>query len=48
MTVLQKSISVKNKFQTNFIKKKDPAKKPELHLQYKNHRNQLLTLLKKN
>ena len=36
-----------NKFLTNFIKKKDPAKKAELHLQYKNHRNLLSTLLKK-
>ena len=35
-TGLQKSISVKNKFMTNFIIKKDPAKKPELHFQYKN------------
>ena len=46
-TGLQKSISVKNKFLTNFIKKKDPAKKAELHLQYKNHRNLLSALLKK-
>ena len=46
-TGLQKSISVKNKFLTNFIKKKDPAKKAEFHLQYKNHRNLLSTLLKK-
>ena len=46
-TGLQKSISFKNKFLTNFIKKKDPAKKAELHLQYKNHRNLLLTLLTK-
>ena len=46
-TGLQKSVSVKNKFLTNFIKKKDPAKKAELHLQYKNHRNPLSTLLKK-
>ena len=30
-TGIQKSISVKNKFLTNFIKKKDPAKKAELH-----------------
>ena len=46
-TGLQKSISVKNRFLTNFIKNKDPAKKAELHLQYKNHRNLLSTLLKK-
>lgn len=43
-TGLQKSVSVKNKFLTNFIKEKDPAKKAELHLQYKNHRN-LSTLM---
>ena len=36
-----------NKFLTNFIKKKDPAKKAELHLQYKNHRKLLSTFLKK-
>ena len=47
ITGLQKSISVKNKFPTNFIKKKDPAKTAELHLQYKNRRNLLSTLLKK-
>ena len=46
-TGLQKLISVKNKFLTYFVKTKDPAKKAELHLQYKNHRNLLLTLLKK-
>ena len=44
---LQKSISVKNKFLIYFIKTKDPAKKAEHHLQYKNHRNLLSTLLKK-
>ena len=43
-TDLQKSISV---ILTNFIKKIDPAKKAELHLQYKNHRNLSSTLLKK-
>ena len=42
-TGLQNLISTKNKFLTKFIKKKDPAKK-----QYKNHRNLLSTLLKKN
>ena len=46
-TGLQKLILLKNKFLTNFIKKKDPVKKAELHLQYKNHRNLLSTLLKK-
>ena len=46
-TALRKSVSVKNKFLTYFIKKKDPAKKAKLHLQDKNHRNLLSTLLKK-
>ena len=46
-TGLQKSISVKNKFLTNFIKKRDAAKKAQLHLQYKNYRNLLSTLLRK-
>ena len=32
---------------TNFIKKKDPAKKAQLYVQYENHRNLLSTLLKK-
>ena len=45
-TGLQKSIPLKNKFLTNFIKEKDPVKKAELHLQYKNHRNLLSILLK--
>ena len=45
-TGLQKSVTVKNKFVTNFIKKKDPAKKAELHLEYKNHRNLLSNLLR--
>ena len=45
-TGLQKSLTVKNKFVTNFIKKKDPAKKAELHLEYKNHRNLLSNLLR--
>ena len=44
-TGLENSISVKNKFLTNFIKKKDSVKKAEL--QYKNHRNLLSNLLKK-
>ena len=34
-------------YRINIIIKKDPAKKAELHLQYKNHRNLLSTLLKK-
>ena len=44
---LQKSVSVKNKFLSDFIKKKDPTIKVELHLKYKNHRNLLSTLLKR-
>ena len=44
---LQKSISVKNKFLSDFIKKKDPTIKAELHLKYKNHRNLISTLLKR-
>ena len=32
---LQKSISVKNKLITNFINKKDPILKEELHTNYK-------------
>ena len=32
---LQKSISVKNKFLTNFINKKDPILKEEFHTIYK-------------
>ena len=44
---LQKSISVKNRFRSDFIKKKDPTIKAELHLKYKNHRNLLSTLLKR-
>ena len=43
---LQNSISVKNKFLTAFINKKDPAKKSEFHLKCKNHRNLLSTVLK--
>ena len=44
---LQKSISVKNKLLSDFIKKKDPTIKAELHLKYKNHRNLISTLLKR-
>ena len=36
ITGLQKSISVKNKFLTNFIKKKDPAKKQNFICNTKN------------
>ena len=38
---LKKSIAVKNKFLSDFIKKKDPTIKAELYLQYKNDRNYL-------
>ena len=44
---LQKSISVKNKFLHDFIKKKDRTIKAEPHLKYKNHRNLIPTLLKR-
>ena len=44
---LQKSISVKNKFPSDFIKKEDPTIKAELHLKYKNHRNIISTPLKR-
>ena len=45
---LQKSVSVKNKLLSDFIKKKDPTIKAKLHLKYKNHRNLISTLLKRN
>ena len=44
---LQKSVSVKNKLLSDFIKKKDPTIKAKLHLKYKNHRNLISTLLKR-
>ena len=44
---LQKSISVKNKLLKNFINKKDPVLKEELHTNYKKYRNLLSTLMKK-
>ena len=43
---LQKSISVKNTFLSDFIKK-DPTIKAELHLKHKKHRNLISNLLKK-
>ena len=43
---LQKSISIKNKLLTKYIKMKDHEKKLELHNNYKNHRNLLSTLIK--
>ena len=44
---LQKSKSVSNKLLTNFINKKDPVLKVELHTKYKKYRNLLSTLMKK-
>ena len=46
-TGLQKSISVKNKLLSGFIKKKELTIKAELHLKYKNLRNLISTLLKR-
>ena len=43
---LQKSISVKNKLLSDFIKK-DLTIKAELHLKYKNLRNLISTLLQR-
>ena len=44
---LQKSISLKNKFLANFIKKKDTVLKVEFHTKYNKYRNLLSTLMKK-
>ena len=44
---LQKSISVKNKFLTNFINKMYPVLKEEFYTKYKKYRNLLSTLMKK-
>ena len=44
---LQKSISVKNKLLTNFINKKEPILKEEIHTNYKKYINLLSTLMKK-
>ena len=44
---LQKSRSVKSKFLTNFINKKDPVLKDEFRTKYKKYRNVLSTLMKK-
>ena len=44
---LQKSMSVKNKLFVNFINKKDPILKEELHTNYKKYRNLLPTLMKR-
>ena len=45
---LQKSISVKNKLLTKFIKLKEPTLKNEAHTKYKLYRNMLAMLLKRN
>ena len=44
---LQKSISVKNKLLTKFIKLKEPTFKNEAHTKHKLYRNILATLLKR-
>ena len=44
---LQKSISVKNKVLTKFINAKDPILKDKTHIEYKNYRSMLFTLMKK-
>ena len=44
---LQKSISVKNKLLTKFIKLKEPTLKNEAHTKYKLYRNMLAMLLKR-
>ena len=44
---LQKSTSVKNKLLTKFINAKHPILKEETHIEYKNYRNLLSTLMKK-
>ena len=44
----QKSISVKNKLLTKFTNIKDPILKEETHIEYKNYRNLLSTLINKN
>ena len=43
---MQKSISIKNKLLTKYIKIKDHEKKLEFHNNYKDHRNLLSTLIK--
>ena len=45
-TVLQKSISIKNKLFIDFITKNDLTQKAELQIKYKNYRNMLSTLMK--
>ena len=43
---IQKSIQVKNKYFTKYIKLKDPEKKNEAHFVYKKYRNLISTILK--
>ena len=47
LRLTQKSVSVKNELLANFINKKDPILKEELHINYKKYRNLLYTLMKK-
>ena len=44
---LQKSVLVKNKLLTNFINAEHPTSKEETHIEYKNHRSMLSTLMNK-
>ena len=44
---LQKSVSVKNKLLTKLINTKHPILKEETHIEYRNYRNLLTTLMKK-
>ena len=44
---LQRSISLKNKLLTKFTNLKDPIFKEETHIEYKNYKNLLSTLMKK-
>ena len=44
---LQRSVSIKNKLLTKFIKLKEPMLKYEAHTKYKLYRNMLATLLKR-
>ena len=46
-TVMQKSISTKNKLLSDFNNKKDLTQKTECHIKYKSYRNTLSTLMTK-
>ena len=46
--MLESMLSLKKKILCDFIKRKDPTIKAELHLKYKNHRNLISFLLKRN